>query len=324
MLNLQEAERASLIRMLNLSVGTGDASGGRGADPLSEASTQWKVLVYDKSGKEVIAPLLKIGALRHHGVTLYLQLEDNRQAVSNVPVVYFMDPTKENIDRLVADCCDKKLYDQVYVNFTSRVSDDLLKYMAGSMLEKSKGNPRNISRVAKVVDRYCAFVALSPSTFSLNMPRVYSQLHSRKVTDAAIEGCVDRIVNGLLSMLVTIRQIPIIRAPPESQSGPSTMVAERLHSRLMDMLRSGNAQTQDLFSNATGVERTVLILLDRDMDLATMLHHTWTYQALAHDLFDLNLNTVKIPTDDADAGSQSSGSHGASGGAGHKTYDLDS
>ncbi|KAF4729602.1 Sec1 domain containing protein 1, partial [Perkinsus olseni] len=29
-------------------------------------------------------------------------------------------------------------------------------------------------------------------------------------------------------------------------------------------------------------------------------------------------------TDDADAGSQSSGSHGASGGAGHKTYDLDS
>ncbi|KAF4754581.1 Sec1 domain containing protein 1, partial [Perkinsus olseni] len=133
MLNLQEAERASLIRMLNLSVGTGDASGGRGADPLSEASTQWKVLVYDKSGKEVIAPLLKIGALRHHGVTLYLQLEDNRQAVSNVPVVYFMDPTKENIDRLVADCCDK-LYDQVYVNFTSRVSDDLLKYMAGSML----------------------------------------------------------------------------------------------------------------------------------------------------------------------------------------------
>ncbi|EER05570.1 STXBP/UNC-18/SEC1 syntaxin involved in golgi transport, putative [Perkinsus marinus ATCC 50983] len=314
MLNLQEAERASLVRMLNLSVG--DSSGGRVTDPLSEASTQWKVLVYDKSGKDVIAPLLKIGALRHHGVTLYLQLDDNRQAVSNVPVVYFIDPTRDNIDRLVNDCCVTKLYDQVYVNFTSRVSDDLLKYMAGSMLEKSKGNPRNINRIAKVVDRYCAFVALSPSTFSLNMPGVYSKLHSKRVTDEAIEECIDRIVNGLLSMLVTIRQIPIIRAPPESQSGPSTMVAERLHSRLMEMLQSGNQQV------GSRVERPVLILLDRDMDLATMLHHTWTYQALAHDLFDLNLNTVKIPIDDGDAGSQSSGSHGGSGS--HKTYDLDS
>lgn len=75
MLNLQEAERASLIRMLNLSVGDSSGryssscnlaipqrcSGGRVTDPLSEASTQWKVLVYDKSGKDVIAPLLKIG-----------------------------------------------------------------------------------------------------------------------------------------------------------------------------------------------------------------------------------------------------------------------
>lgn len=31
--------------------------------------------------------------------------------------------------------------------------------------------------------------------------------------------------------------------------------------------------------------RPLLIILDRTMDLATPLHHTWTYQALAHDVF---------------------------------------
>lgn len=33
-----------------------------------------------------------------------------------------------------------------------------------------------------------------------------------------------------------------------------------------------------------GLQRPLLVLLDRNLDLATPLHHTWTYQALAHDV----------------------------------------
>jgi hypothetical protein len=35
-------------------------------------------------------------------------------------------------------------------------------------------------------------------------------------------------------------------------------------------------------------------LVDRNFDLATPLHHTWTYQALLHDVFDLKLNRVDV------------------------------
>jgi hypothetical protein len=31
-------------------------------------------------------------------------------------------------------------------------------------------------------------------------------------------------------------------------------------------------------------QRPLLVILDRNVDLATPLHHTWTYQALAHDV----------------------------------------
>ena len=31
-------------------------------------------------------------------------------------------------------------------------------------------------------------------------------------------------------------------------------------------------------------QRPVLVILDRNMDLCTPLHHTWTYQALVHDV----------------------------------------
>jgi len=40
-------------------------------------------------------------------------------------------------------------------------------------------------------------------------------------------------------------------------------------------------------------QRPVLIILDRNMDLCTPLHHTWTYQALVHDVLvsELSNNT---------------------------------
>ena len=31
-------------------------------------------------------------------------------------------------------------------------------------------------------------------------------------------------------------------------------------------------------------QRPLLVLVDRNIDLATPLHHTWTYQALVHDV----------------------------------------
>lgn len=41
-------------------------------------------------------------------------------------------------------------------------------------------------------------------------------------------------------------------------------------------------------------QRPLLIILDRNVDMATPLHHTWTYQALAHDVLDLALNRVVV------------------------------
>ena len=73
---------------------------------------------------------------------------------------------------------------------------------------------------------------------------------------------------------------------------------KKLDKKIRDNLRDTR---NNLFSNETvgfsgqlQFQRTLLILLDRNFDLATPLHHTWTYQALIHDLLDLKLNRVEI------------------------------
>lgn len=45
-------------------------------------------------------------------------------------------------------------------------------------------------------------------------------------------------------------------------------------------------------------QRPLLVLVDRNVDLATPLHHTWTYQALAHDVLNLSLNRVSVTEQD--------------------------
>lgn len=41
------------------------------------------------------------------------------------------------------------------------------------------------------------------------------------------------------------------------------------------------------------------MIVDRNVDLATPLHHTWTYQALTHDVLNLSLNRVSVTEQDS-------------------------
>lgn len=87
--------------------------------------------------------------------------------------------------------------------------------------------------------------------------------------------------------------VPIIRSP---KGNAAEMVAKKLDKKLRENLFDAR---NNLFSTDTqrgqfNFHRPLLIILDRNVDMATPLHHTWTYQALAHDVLNLSLNRVVI------------------------------
>nr|XP_032801307.1 sec1 family domain-containing protein 1 [Petromyzon marinus] len=101
------------------------------------------------------------------------------------------------------------------------------------------------------------------------------------------------------------------------------MVAEKLDKKIRDNLRDARNSlfTGDgVNSGHISFQRPLLLLLDRGVDLATPLHHTWTYQALVHDVMDLRLNRVSLS--DAPPGDEP---HGGARPKRRtvKTYDLD-
>ena len=138
-------------------------------------SDQWKVLVYDNDCRDIISPLLNVGALRAKGVTLHMLLHSDREAVPDAPAVYFVRPTEANLKRIAEDCA-KNLYRSVYLNFVTRVERPLLEKFAQDLVSSN-----SVGMVTKIVDQYLDVISLEPNLFTLNMKNSFSAYNAKPV-----------------------------------------------------------------------------------------------------------------------------------------------
>lgn len=293
-LSIQDRHRVVLEQMLSACNSSPDTS--------DEAQDVWKVLVYDTSAREIIAPLLRVADLRSKGVTLHMMLHATRHPIPDVPAVYFVAPTRENVKRVCADSA-KGMYASLWVNFTSRISRELLEELgegiaAAPVSQSRTGLTAAPGAVARVYDMYANFLTLEHNLFSLNLKGMYQGLTSAGASNTDIEQKVNTIVDSLFCVVVTLASVPIIRAQP---GGPAQLVATLLERRIREHLIASNnifSESAGSFS-ASAISRPLLVIVDRSIDLSVMLHHTWTYQALAHDALGLKLNRVSVPVKDA-------------------------
>lgn len=281
-MSLREKQTAALKRMLNFNV-----------TPTKSAVMEptWKVLIYDRCGQDIISPLLSVKELREMGVTLHLLLHSDRDQIPDVPAIYFVLPTSDNVTRISQDF-QNQLYDHFYLNFISPISRHKLEDLASAALRANC-----VSSVEKVFDQHLNFITLEDDLFVLKHQDKdsisYYAINKGDVKDTEMEAIMDNIVDCLFSVFATLGAVPIIRSP---RGNAAEMVAEKLDKKLRENIRDSRNSlfTSDTLSGQFSFQRPLLVVLDRNLDMATPLHHTWTYQALAHDVLKLELNQVTI------------------------------
>ncbi|KAL4241705.1 STXBP/unc-18/SEC1 family protein [Abortiporus biennis] len=299
---LQQSQTTALLTLLNLNNPVESS--------IPAGPPVWKVLVLDQHTKDVLATVLRVQDLRDVGVTLHVQLHSNRPPLPDVPAVYFISPTLNNIKR-VAEDLQKGLYESFHLNFAEPLSRALLEELAAAAANDGTGE-----LIEQVLDQYLSFIAPSPSLFSLvpplasptassstppaNPPPVphstYYVLNAPSSTEQEIEQEIERLANGLFSVVATMGHVPIIRSP---RGNAAEMVAKKLETKIRDaILSASRSHAPSLFAqDATGLsnlQRPLLLILDRNVDLVPMISHGWTYQALASDCLDMKLNRVVV------------------------------
>ncbi|KAL1372353.1 hypothetical protein AAHE18_01G197400 [Arachis hypogaea] len=268
-LNLRQKQTECIARMLNLN------------QPINASSTTaneevYKILIYDRFCQNILSPLIHVKDLRKHGVTLYFLIDKDRNPVHDVPAVYFVQPTPNNINRILSDAY-RSLYHSFHLNFSTSIPRPLLENLASGTLASD-----SIQRISKVHDQHLEFITLEDNLFSLADKSCFVQLNDPSAGDREIEGIVEKVVNGLFCVLATL----------------AVMVASALDQRLRDHLLSKNNLFSEAGNFVSSFQRPVLCIFDRNFELAVAIQHDFRYQPLVHDVLGLRLNRLNVQGSD--------------------------
>jgi sec1 family domain-containing protein 1 len=292
-----------------------------------------QVLVYDTHTRAIISPLLSVSELRTLGVTLHMSIDAVRDAIPDVTAVYFVQPTSANV-RLVVDDAASGKYRDFALHFAAPVPRPLLETMARGCVESGC-----VARVRRVVDQFLAFAALEHRLFSLNMPHSYAAYAAPGLSEAAVDEFCGSAASAVLCVFATLGVVPIIVS---SRGGAAEAVARRLDALVRGAISAPggvfSALAAGMGGSALGLghhvseapvlpggrhpaplaagagARPVLVLADRDLDLATPLAHASTYHGLVDDtLGPIALNRVTISSGSGAAAGAASSAAGGGG-----------
>ena len=286
-MSLQERQKNLITSILDIS-SQYDEMLPSSSDADSGAMGRWKVLILDKYTKQQITPLFHNSDLRKNGVTLHLLISDKREPIKGVPAVYYVEPTEENVRRIVRDC-SAPIYEINYINFSSSISRELMTLFAQLCVENNCSQ-----RINRVYDCYIGGIALEPSLFTFQNHHVFSLINSPDSDEAEIQKVVgQQIPQELLSLVISMAAVPTIRC---SNGGAASMVSSALSALIRDQLKAGmNLFQQNKVNKGPCLRHPLLIILDRDVDLISPLQHSAHYQPLVNDLLPYANNRVIIP-----------------------------
>ncbi|GJJ07194.1 hypothetical protein Clacol_001394 [Clathrus columnatus] len=306
--SLQQCQTTALLSLLNLNASTDTTPASKSQKELNVPNAVlpvWKILVLDQTTKDILATVLRVQDLRDVGVTLHVP------SLADVPAIYFVSPTLSNIRRIAEDL-ERNTYESFHLSFVEPISRSLLEELAALVAKDG-----TVESVEQVLDQHLSFLAPSPSLFSLLPPfepylsastsgeaipaadphSSYALLNAPGTSEQQIDQELEHIANGLLSVVATLGQVPYIRSP---RSNAAEMIAKKLESKIRDAILTAARSTTGtglFMQDSTGLgalQRPVLLILDRNIDLIPMLSHGWTYQALVHDCLDMKLNRVTV------------------------------
>merc|ERR1712176_311165 len=94
---------------------------------------EWKVLIYDRAGRDILLPLFSVAQLKNLGITLHLLLHSDRESIPDSSAIYFITPSEENLKRVTHDL-KEAMYESFEFNFISPIKREKLEDLAQAAL----------------------------------------------------------------------------------------------------------------------------------------------------------------------------------------------
>jgi len=247
----------------------------------------FKVLLFDDKVFNILSPLLKIYYLRQHNICLTLNIKDAREKMPDIMAIYIISLTQENLNFLYEDI-KNQIFDNFCINIISQDTpqDEGNHNLLTNFYQKISNLENNdcIYKISIIPIDLCLY---HPKIFSLNIKRPYLLLNSPNISDDAYQKYLSQVSNGLFSCLYLMKTYPVVKYH-KGFFGDDIIKKIQNH---FNYLFKTSQEIKDEFKLKKNAKRTLLILLDRDIDLPIMLHHACSFAAMINDYFGISNNS---------------------------------
>eukprot|EP01023_Acetabularia_acetabulum_P066417 TRINITY_DN8971_c0_g1_i1.p1 TRINITY_DN8971_c0_g1~~TRINITY_DN8971_c0_g1_i1.p1 ORF type:complete len:582 (-),score=88.97 TRINITY_DN8971_c0_g1_i1:244-1989(-) len=240
----------------------------------------YKALLLDKETLRFVSVAFNVSDLNAHDVYC-TEVLDRPESTTNshmeLSALCFLRPTRQNIKELKRELKHPR-FKKYHLFFTNVVNQTLLLDLA-----ESDGK----SMVAEVQEFFGDFQVIDPHHFHIPTPKGDQLLRpERSALQNQVEA-IDRLVQGLGSILLSLKRKPAIRYRSGSES--ARRLAVGLHTLAYK-------EERPLFDfGVRGTQNSpLLLILDRRDDPVTPLLNQWTYQSMIHELIGIHDNTVRL------------------------------
>ncbi|EEF51007.1 SNARE-interacting protein KEULE [Ricinus communis] len=271
--NFRQISRERLLHEMLRSAKTGNSK------------STWKVLIMDKLTVKVMSYSCKMADITQEGVSLVEDIYRRRQPLPSMDAIYFIQPTKENVIMFLSDMSGRSpLYKKAFVFFSSPISKELVTHI--------KRDASVLPRIGALREMNLEYFAIDSQGFVTDNERALEELFRDEEDSSRGDACLNVMATRITTVFASLREFPFVRYRAAKSLDVTTMttlrdlIPTKLAARVWDRL----TQYKQKIEHFPQTETCELLILDRSIDQIAPIIHEWTYDAMCHDLLNMEGN----------------------------------
>jgi len=251
----------------------------------SRTNDEYVVLVVDPYTSKILSSACRMYDVMEAGVLVLQNINLTREKLE-LPAVYFIEPNKDSVERLVKDFSDAKKpqYSSAHIYFTTRVEKDIMSLISGSI--------NLVNKIKSFKELNVDFLAQESKVFTFGRVRVIPSLYfPTSNNDMTYELLTS--ARQLASLCLSLNEFPLIRY--RSSSNICKLLAQLLEKELKTITTKLSE-----WKPSENRDRGTLLIVDRSIDPLAPLMHEYTYQAMVNDLLNVDGELCRLEEEKKD------------------------
>ncbi|KAK1430345.1 hypothetical protein QVD17_13016 [Tagetes erecta] len=250
-----------------------------------DSRSSWKVLIMDKVTVKVMSASCKMTDITDQGVSLVEDIFKRRQPMPSMDVIYFIQPIKENLIMFLSDMSGREpLYRKAFVFFSTPTPKDLI--------ERIKNDMSVLPRIGALREMNLEYFPIESQAFTTDTDKALEDMYSQLAENSRqFDACLNIMSTRIATVFASMKEFPFVWYRAKGMDGTSAatfrdLVPVKLASAVWDSI----TMYKTTIANFPQTETCDLLIVDRSIDLIAPIIHEWTYDAMCHDLLELEGN----------------------------------